>query len=73
MAGDDVQGQPDGDDSGRLAGTVDRPSYPSDGPDDEIPDRYGTPLDRADGIRTPLPTRTRRASRRSREVSAIAA
>ncbi|MES9511764.1 C2 family cysteine protease [Streptomyces sp. NPDC000609] len=52
--GDDVQGQPDGGDSGRLAGTVDRPSYSSDGPDDEIPDRYGTPLDRADGTRTPL-------------------
>ncbi|MBT2480482.1 hypothetical protein [Streptomyces sp. ISL-94] len=39
----------------RLTGTVDHPAFqdPTRSPN-EVPDRYGTPLDRADGTRTPL-------------------
>lgn len=48
-------GHREADPSERLADTVHRPDYrnPLRIPD-EIPDRYGTPLDRADGTRTPL-------------------
>jgi hypothetical protein len=48
-------GRQEADRSERLADTVHRPDFQNPLRErNEIPDRYGTPLDRADGTRTPL-------------------
>ncbi|WP_371577836.1 C2 family cysteine protease [Streptomyces sp. NBC_01314] len=50
-------GRTDGNDHAeRLNGVIDRPDFqdPTSKKPESIPDRYGTPLDRPDGTRTPL-------------------